>query len=116
MASEGLYLSNPNKRKNLLTEKGMNRAHSTSVPYFTSADLSKGSEYKSTVDVKYCQCTVGTLIFFANTTHPGLAYILGILGRQLHDLCERHFDATKPILRYLSSRKMMDLHTIRRIH
>ena len=47
---------------------------------------------------------VGSLRFVADTTHPGIAHIVGLLGRHLHNPSQRHVDALKPIYRYLSSR------------
>lgn len=47
---------------------------------------------------------VGTLRFIADTTHPGISYIVGFLGRYLQDPCQRHVDALKSTYRYLSSR------------
>ena len=105
LTRNGLHLSNPKIITNLLKENDMDGANSTSVPYVKSADLSKRKNNENTVDTKKNQSTVGTLRFIADATHPGIAYIVGILGRHLHDPCQRHMDAIKPILRYLSSRK-----------
>lgn len=63
------------------------RAKKESVPYVQSADLSKRKEIESTVETKAYQSAVGTLRFISDTTHPGIAWIMGILGRHLHDPC-----------------------------
>lgn len=74
----------------------------------------RGNE--STVDFKMYQSTVATLRFIADTTHLGLAYIVGILGRHSHDPCERPIKIIKTILKYISIRKYDGLTMIRRVH
>lgn len=54
------------------------------------------------------QSALGTLRFVSDTTHPGIAWMLGILGRHIDNPAQRHADAIKPVLRYLSSRKNED--------
>lgn len=54
--------------------------------------------------LKPYQSAVDTLRFIADTTHPRIAYIVGVFGRHLHDPAQRHMDALKHVYRYLSSR------------
>ena len=104
LSSGGIKISNPKIITKLLKEKEMDGSNSVSIPYVINADLSKRKENESTVNNKAYMKDVGTLRFIADTTHPGIAYIVGVLGRHLHDPCQRHVDALKPIFRYLSAR------------
>lgn len=79
----------------ILQEKGMDGSNSTSIPYITNADLSKRRENKEIFDNKEYMKDIGTLRFIVDTTHPGIAYIVGALGRHLHDPCQHHADALK---------------------
>ena len=88
----------------ILKEKGLDGSNSTSVPYVINADLIKRKLNEPTVDTKQYMKDVGSLRFIADTTHPGISYIVGFLGRYLQDPCQRHTDALKPIYRCLSSR------------
>lgn len=47
---------------------------------------------------------VGSLRFVADTTHPGISHIIGILGRHLHNPSQRHVNTLKQMSRYLSTR------------
>lgn len=104
LASGALKISNPKIIRKLLRDKGLDGANSCSIPYVISADLSARKPHEPTVDTKSYMQDVGTLRFIADTTHPGIAHIVSLLGRHLHDPCQRHVDALKPIFRYLSSR------------
>ena len=95
--SSGGINQQPDNNTKLLKEKEMDGSNSVSIPYVINADLSKRKEGESTVDNKAYMKDVGTLRFIAGTTHPGIAYIVGVLGRHLHDPCQRHVDALKPI-------------------
>lgn len=107
LPANGLHLSYPKIITNLLKQHDTDEANSTSVPDVKSSDLSKKRANANTVYVKKYQRFVrdtlilsvpmGTLRFIADTTHPGLTYIVGILGRHLHDPTERQIDAIKPI-------------------
>jgi hypothetical protein len=44
---------------------------------------------------------VGSLRYFADTTHPAIAFIVGLLGRNLHQPTDRHMAAAHRVLRYL---------------
>lgn len=82
----------------------MKGANWTATPYKVSADLSRRKENEENMPLKPYQSAVGTLRFICDTTLPGIAYIVGILGRNLHDPAQRHMDALKHVYRYLSSR------------
>jgi hypothetical protein len=49
-------------------------------------------------DITQYQSLVGSLRYFADTTHPSTSFIVGILGRQP---TARHAAATHRVLRYL---------------
>lgn len=61
-------------------------------------------EHEPTVDNKQYMSDVGSLRFIADTTHPDISHIVGLLGGHLHNPSQRHVDALKPIYRYLASR------------
>lgn len=103
LATGGLKISNPKIIQRLLVDHGLTDCNPTTLPYTISADLSARKPNEATADKKAYQTAVGTLRFIADTTHPGLAWILGILGRHLHDPAPRHLTAIKPVLRYLST-------------
>ena len=48
---------------------------------------------------------MGTLRFIADTTHPAISWIVGVLGRHLHNPAPRHATALKSIYRFLSTRR-----------
>ena len=104
LTNGGIKISNPKIINRILQEKGLDGSNAVSVPYVIDADLTARKDHESTVDSKQYMRDVGTLRFIADTTHPGIAHIVGILGRHLHNPCQRHVDALKPIFRYLSAR------------
>lgn len=81
----------------------MEAANSTCVPYLVNADLTAKKGHEPTVDVKSYMSDVGSLRFVADTTHPGISHIVGLLGRHLHNPSQRHVDALKPIYIYLAT-------------
>ena len=52
-------------------------------------------------EVAAYQSILRSLRYIADTTHPEIAFIVGLLGRHLQSPTPRHFHATKRILRYL---------------
>lgn len=104
LATGEIKICNPKILTKLLKDKGLDGSNSTSVPYVINVDLSKSKETEETVGKKAYMKDVGTLRFIADTTYLGIVYIVGVLGRHLKDLCQRHVDALKPILKHHSER------------
>lgn len=100
----GIQLSNPKIILKLLSEHGLTNCNPVHVPYVANADITARRPDEDRADKKAFQKAVGTLRFIADTTHPAIAWISGVLGRHLHDPAPRHVAALKPIIRYLSSR------------
>lgn len=94
-------MKSENHRK-VNSKKCMNGANMTATPCTAcklSVDLLRRKDNEEKMLLKPYQSEVGTLRFIANTTHHGIAYILGILGRYLHDPAQSHMDALKHIYR-----------------
>lgn len=100
----GIKISNPKIIEKILAAKGLLGANPVSVPYVINADLTARKDSEPTVDTKAYMSDVGSLRFIADTTHPGISYIVGVLGRHLHNPSQGHVDALKPIDRYLATR------------
>lgn len=72
----GIKISNPKIIHKILQEKGPDGANPMCVPYVISADLTERTEHEPTVDTKQYMSVVGSLRFVADTTHPGISYIV----------------------------------------
>lgn len=100
----GIQLSNPKIIQKLQTDQGLENCNPVQVPYVTNADITTRRSDEPPADKKAFPKVVGILRFIADTTHPAIAWITGVLGRHLHNPAQRHATALKPIVRYLSSR------------
>ena len=98
-------MSNPKIIQNLLAENNMLECNSKSTPYIVNADLSARRMDEEQADIKDFQKAVGTLRFIADTTHPAISWIAGVLGRHLHNPAPRYATALKSIYRFLSTRR-----------
>lgn len=79
-------------------------AKSTCVPYVIDSVLTARKDHEPTVDNKQYMSDVGFFSFVADTTHPSIYHIVGVLGRHLHNPAQRHVNELKPIYRYLTTR------------
>lgn len=77
--------------------------HATNVPYAISADLTATRAGEGLANLPEYQSGIGTLRFISSPTHRAITWILGMLGRHLHNPATRHEAAVKPVLRYLST-------------
>lgn len=100
----GIPISNPKIFQKLLIENEMTNCNSKCTPYVDNANLCARRPEEENWGISYFQKSVGTLRFIADTTHPAIARILGVLGRLLHDPGTRRISALKSIFRCLSSR------------
>lgn len=100
----GIRMSNPKIIHKMLVDHDLVGCNPVCVPYVVNADLSFRRPEEAQADKRTYQSAVGTLRFIADTTHPSIAWITGVLGRHLHDPSPRHTAALKPIHRYFSSR------------
>ena len=48
---------------------------------------------------------IGNLTYAKVCTRPNIVYVIGVLGRYLSDLGQRHWTATKRVMRYLQVTK-----------
>ena len=56
--------------------------------------------------VPYASCA-GSLMYAMIATRPDIAFAVGVVSRFMSDLGEKHWEAVKGILRYLSGTKDM---------
>lgn len=105
MESGGIHISNRKVITKLLEKERLAKSNSVSVPYKIPSDLSATKENDVLCNKSDIQSAGGTLRVIADTTHPVITWIVGMLGRHLHNPAQLHLDALKPIYRYLSSRK-----------
>ncbi len=73
--------------------------------FFISSPLHARRPGEPPANVPAYQSLVGSLRFLADTTHPTLCHIVGVLGRHLHAPCDRHVAAAKHALRYLQGQR-----------
>lgn len=65
----------------LLSDNGLTGCNPVQVPYVIDADLSARRPEETQADKKAYQSFVGTLRFIPDKTHPGIAFIVDVLGR-----------------------------------
>jgi hypothetical protein len=71
-------------------------------PNVDGHDLSTCRPDETTLpNVQSYQSLLSSLRYFADTTHPAIAFIVGVLGRHLHQPTARHMAAAHRVLRYL---------------
>lgn len=97
----GIKLSNPKGVNQLVAQQGLSDAHPTVMPYVVSADLTAAKPQEVILPLKPYQTVTGSLRFMSDSTHPILAWIVGVLGRHLHAPTERHMTAAKHAVRFL---------------
>jgi hypothetical protein len=64
-------------------------------------DLSDCRQEKLQADRASFMRALGTCRFIADTTHPQIAYICGVLGRHVRQPAVRHMGSLKRVMRYL---------------
>jgi hypothetical protein len=99
--SYDITISNPALITNLLAANGLNDCNPLPTPHIDGQDTSKTTDAELLTDKIAYQSTLGSLRFFADVTHPQLAFIIGSIGLHAHNLSTRHDTALKRVLRYL---------------
>lgn len=94
--------TNPNNIQKILDSCGLGDFNSTSTPHVDNQDATARRASPEIPDDQVLFMSVlGGCRFVADTTHPKIAYIVGVLGRQIVDPAERHMIAPKRVVRYL---------------
>jgi Reverse transcriptase (RNA-dependent DNA polymerase) len=97
-----LFVLNPKGINEVLRQHGMTDCNPSPSPQVDSHDLSTCRPDETTVpNVQSYQILVGSLRYFADTTHLAIAFIVGVLGRHLHQPTARHMAAVHRVQRYL---------------
>jgi hypothetical protein len=97
-----LTVSNPKGIKEVLRQHGMTDCNPAPSPHVDGHNLSTCRPDENTPpNVQAYQGLVCSLRYFADTTHPAIAFIVGVLGRHLHQPTARHMAAAHRVLRYL---------------
>lgn len=104
LKDRSLKLSNPKGIQELLNQNGMTSCRPNTTPVRTNADLSATHPPEMPMPQKPYQKLIGSLRFIADTTHPTITWVTGVLGRHAAMPSHRHIDATKHTLRYLKGK------------
>jgi Reverse transcriptase (RNA-dependent DNA polymerase) len=94
-------ITNPVLFEELLASKGLLDCKPRLTPHQDGADLLVARPDEPIVPTRPYQSVVGVIRYLADTTHPELSYIAGILGRHLLAPTARHGAAVNVVLRYL---------------
>eukprot|EP00253_Pinus_taeda_P022157 PITA_22157 len=96
---ESIFLSQNKYIGDLLNRFGMTECNPLSTPMEQNLKLTS-IEGKELEDATKYRQLVGSLIYLT-TTRPDISFAVGILSRFMQKPCERHWSATKRVLRYL---------------
>jgi hypothetical protein len=96
-----ITIANPKLINSILTTAGLSECNPAPTPHLDGHDTSQTRAAESPVDFKSFQSTLGACRFFADTTHPDIVFLIGVIGRAAHNPCTRHDAALKHVLRYL---------------
>jgi hypothetical protein len=101
----GIKLSNPKTVAALLHEHGLSECAPAVLPHKISADACLARPGEPMADPTRYRSIVGSLRFLADSTHPLIAFTVGVLGRHLHQPASRHMDMAVHVLRYLQGQR-----------
>jgi hypothetical protein len=96
-----ITVTNPGAITRLLTAHGMQDCNAAPTPHLDGQDLSTCRPDEPHADQATFMSALGSCRFIADTTHPQIAYICGVLGRHMRQPAARHMDSLKRVLRYL---------------
>jgi hypothetical protein len=96
-----ITIANPTLINAILTTAGLSECNPAPTPHLDGHDTSQTRAAESPVDVKSFQSTLGACRFLADTTHPDIAFQIGVLGHAAHNPCTRHGAALKRVHRHL---------------
>jgi hypothetical protein len=107
-ANKSLHLSSPAYIDKLLEKFSMSECNPVKIPADKSVDLSKSmapdtEEMRSKMTQYPYRQLIGSLMYAAITIRPDIAYIVNQLAQFCEDPGEKHWQAAKKVLRYLSA-------------
>lgn len=101
--SNSIHISQPNLAKAFVAMLKMQRAATAKTPYPYSVKLHKKLSDEEILDLKvypYAKA-VGILRYLVDSTRPDLAYIVGVLARNVKHPTQRHWAVLKHVARYI---------------
>jgi transposase InsO family protein len=106
--NKSLHLSSPAYIDKLLEKFSMSECNPVKIPADKSVDLSKSmapdtEEMRSKMTQYPYRQLIGSLMYAAITIRPDIAYIVNQLAQFCEDPGEKHWQAAKKVLRYLSA-------------
>jgi hypothetical protein len=97
-----LTISNPKCILEFLAQHNLQDCNPSPTPHMDGHDLSTRQPNEPLLsDIPQYQSLVGSLRYFADTTHPSISFIVGILGLHLQQPTARHAAPAHRVLRYL---------------
>jgi hypothetical protein len=102
-----IFISQKKYIGELMSKFEMKDCNLVSIPMEQNLKLTSNEGNAFEGSTKYKQL-VGSLIYLT-TTHPDIAFIVGILSRFMHQPCQGHWTTTKQVLKYLKDTQSYDI-------
>lgn len=107
----GLYISQPELTRSLISAMRMTDANPSPTPYLSGVKLHPAEPDETLLPENYpYSSALGILRYLVDCTRPDLAYCAGALARVLSRPTMRHWNALKQVVRYLIATPNYGLH------